>query len=159
MKQNIHIAVTIALFLCLAGCRANPKAIIDIPYETEFVGTYLETTDVQRIGHALDTAPTRATVQWENLNTGYQYSMMVFASDAAMGTTTRSFSVLSIDQSRDAEVLNLIGTSSEKNIWHIVAEAPASRVGKAARMTLAQSPVPEASVSSGSDFNGFVVVD
>ncbi len=72
-------------------------------------------------------------VKWENQATGYQFCMMVFSGDAAMGTRTRKFSVLSIQPSGDAEVLNLIGTSSTKNEWRIVAEAPASSVGKASR--------------------------
>ncbi|QJB55562.1 hypothetical protein [Pseudodesulfovibrio sp. zrk46] len=156
MKQLI-VTMAVALLLLLPGCKKNPRAIIDLPTGPEYVGEYLQTSDVLRIGHALDTIPTRATVQWENMDTGYQYSMMIFSSDSAMGTTTRQFSVLSINSERDGEVLNLIGTSTKKNIWNIVAESSASPVGKAARMQLEATPVPHASLSSGKDFHGFMV--
>jgi len=158
MKRFGYIII-IAVMLTALGCKKNPHSIIQLPEEPEYVGEYLQTPDVRRIGHALDTAPTRATIQWENADTGYQFSMMVFESDSAMGTTTRHFSVFSINQERDGEVLNLIGTSSEKNVWNIVADTPAAPVGKAARMTLAASPTPEASLSSGKNFHGFMVAN
>jgi len=157
MKQHILIFAALAVFLLAFGCKRNPDFIIPLPEEAEYVGEYLQSSDVRRIGHALDTAPTRGTVQWENLETGYQFSMMVFSSDRAMGKTTRQFSVLTINNDRDGEVLNLIGTSTEKNVWKIVAESSAAPVGKAARMQLEVTPTPVASLSSGKKFPGFMV--
>lgn len=158
MKRNTLILIAAATLILLAlGCRKNPNAIIQLPSEPEFVGQYLETQDVLRIGHALNTAPTRQTIQWANPNTDYQYSMMVFTTDSIKSTTSRKFTILAIAPDNDAEVLNLIGTSSEKNIWNIVAETPASPVGKASRMKLTDSPIPEASLASGTSFGGFIV--
>lgn len=155
--KHITIAFMVSFLLLFVGCKKNPNAIIELPSEPVYIGLYLENADVRRIGHALNTAPTRQTVQWENPTTQYQFSMMVFTTDASVGTTTREFTILSIAPDRTAEVLNLIGISSEKNTWHIVAEAPASVVGKAARMQLAASPVPDVSTSSGQNFQGFMV--
>ena len=117
------------------------------------------TGDVRHIGHALNTAPTRMPVKWENTETGYQFSLMVFSSDAAMGTATRKFTVLTIEPSGEAEILNLVGTSTKKNVWHIVAETPAAYVGKAARMELAETPIPDATLSSNQRFTGFIVAN
>lgn len=157
MKQTLIALAATALLLLTFGCKKNPKAIIEFPTGPEYIGTYLDNSDVRRIGHALNTAKTRQTVQWENPDTDYQFSMMVFTTDSAVGTTTREFTVLTIAPDRTAEVLNLIGTSSARNIWNIVAEAPAAVVGKASRMELASSPVPEVTISSGQEFNGFIV--
>lgn len=165
MKRHLSVLVLSALLILAFGCRRNPNAFIQLPQETEYVGSYLEISDVLRIGHALDTVPTRTTIQWENETTGYQFSMMVFTSNTAtetveetqVDTATRKFSVLTITRTGDAEVLNLMGTSSKKNIWNIVAESSAAAVGKAVRMTLAATPVPEATLSSGTRFNGFMV--
>lgn len=158
MKQTLLISIAL-LLLIGAGCRKNPNSAIPLPQFIEYTGTYMDTSDVLRMGHALDTAPTRGTVQWENLQTGYQYSMMIFSSDAAMGTTTRTFSVLAISPQQDGEVLNLVGRSTKNRVWAIVAEAPASPVGKAARMELDQTPAPDATLISGHEFNGFQVID
>ncbi|WP_319470423.1 hypothetical protein [uncultured Pseudodesulfovibrio sp.] len=157
MKRTAIIFAAVALVLFAAGCKRNPNAIIELPQGPEYVGEYLAASDVHRIGHALDSVPSRTPVKWENRETGYQFSMMVFAADSAMGTTTRKFSILSIRPSGDAEVLDLVGTSSKKNEWRIVAEGPASAVGKAVRMQLAATPDPEASHSSGANFKGFMV--
>lgn len=156
MKKIITLTITVLMLLTL-GCKKNPNAVIELPSEPEYIGLYLENADVRRIGHALNTAPTRQTIQWENPTTQYQFSMMVFSTDAVVGTTTREFTILSIAPDQTAEVLNLIGTSSVKNTWHIVAEAPASIVGKAKRMQLTASPVPNVSTSSGQNFQGFMV--
>lgn len=157
--KRILLAVAVLLVLTSMGCKRNPKFIIPIPYDPIYVGEYLQIADVYRIAHALDTAPTRSTVQWENEETGYQYSMMVFSADTALGKTTRSFSILSIQPSGDAEVLNLIGTSETKNEWNISAQSPASSVGKAVRMDLPVTPNPVATRSSESEFIGFIVVE
>lgn len=157
--KKIFPLVAVLLLLFAAGCKKNPNAIIELPEEPEYAGAYLETSDVRHIGHALDTAPSRQPVKWENPATGYQFSMMVFNTDSIKGTTTRTFTVLTIEPSGYAEVLNLIGKSSKKNEWRIVAEAPASYVGKAARMNLEESEVPNASLSSGEHFKGFMVAN
>lgn len=152
------IALLAVLLLCFAaGCKKNPRSIIQLPEEPEYVGAYLDTTDVRRIGHALNSAPTRTPIQWENLRTGYQFSMMVFSTDQVADLTTRTFTVLTIADDGDAEVLNLLGRSNKKKVWRIVAQSPASRVGKAVRMQLTDTPVPEAVLSSGRSFNGFVL--
>lgn len=158
MKYCLTIAA--CLFLAFAfGCKKNPHCVIQLPVGPEYVGSYLKQSDVRRIGHALGSIAARTPVKWENGSTGYQFSMMIFTSDKALGTTTRNFSVLAIQPSGDAEVLNLVGSSDKKNVWRIVAEGPASQVGKAARMNIAATPVPKASLSSGADFNGFMVAN
>lgn len=159
MKRMLTLAVMAALIIVATGCRKNPKAIIELPTGPEFAGEYLDTADVRRIGYALNTAADRQTVQWENPVSKYQFSMMVFSSNSAVGTTTRKFTVLTIDPASTAEVLNLIGTSSKRNTWNIVAEAPAVVVGKAVRMQLVATPTPEADLSSEGGFNGFIVVE
>jgi hypothetical protein len=159
MKQMTTILAATLLLLMITGCQKNLNSFIELPEEPEYIGAYLETSDVQYIGHALDTAATRMPVKWENTATGYQFSFMVFTSDTAMGTTTREFTVLTIEPSGYAEVLNLIGTSSKKNTWSIVAETPASYVGKAARMNLGNAHTPEATISSGKYFKGFMVAN
>ena len=151
------ILILCCLSLLLAACKKNPDCIIPLPDFTEYAGAYMEVGDVLRIGQALDRTPPREPVQWENTDTGYQYSMMIFSSDKGAGETVSRFTVLAIEPSGDAEVLPLIGRSAKPGVWKIVAEGPASSVGKAARMTLAPSPLPEASM--GADhFDGFVVV-
>ncbi len=162
MKHHIFLITAIAFILLAVGCKKNPHAIIEIPDEAEYVGGYLDTSDVRRIGQALNSAPTRATVQWENEATGYQYSMMIFTTKSvpqinAKPQIRRDFTVLSIAPARDAEVLDLIGTSSAKNTWSIVAETSAAQVGKATRMNLTATPEPDVSLSSGDNFNGFMV--
>jgi len=159
MKRLIIILAAILIIMLAASCKKNPNAAIELPEGPEYVGAYLKSTDVRHIGHALDTAATRLPVKWENMDTGYQYSMMVFTTDAAKGTTTRNFTVLSIETSGQAEVLDLIGTSSKRNEWRIVAKAPAAYVGKAARMNLAAAPAPKATLSSGQNFKGFMVAN
>ena len=163
MKRHFFILIALAAILLVTGCRKNPRSIIEIPDEAEYVGEYLDTSDVRRIGQALNSAPTRATVQWENEVTGYQFSMMIFTTKSvpqmnhAMPQIRRDFTVLSIAPARDAEVLDLIGTSSAKNTWSIVAETSAAQVGKATRMNLTATPEPDVSLSSGDNFNGFMV--
>ncbi len=159
MKQSIIALVALSILLLAFGCKKNPRAIIELPSDPEFVGEYLEMQDVRRIGHALNNAPVRQTIQWENPNTHYQFSMMVFTANKDKAGATRDFTVLTIAPDSTAEVLNLIGTSTKKNIWLIVAETPASVVGQAVRMELTGSPVPDVSISSGSDFHGFMVQD
>ncbi len=144
-------------FIILAGCKVNPKSIISLPSGPDYVGSYLHDTDVRHIAHALNSLPTRHTVQWENRTTGYQYSMMVFESDKSMGLITRQFTVLAINRDSDGEVLNLVGRSSGKNTWEIVADGPAAPVGKVTRMELPDTSVPAASISSG-DFYGFAII-
>ncbi|QGY40071.1 hypothetical protein GM415_08005 [Pseudodesulfovibrio cashew] len=156
MKRILTLVAVLAMLMLAQGCKSSPAELLDLSTGPEYVGDYLEVSDVLRIGHALDTAETRQPVQWENPATGYQCSMMVFNSDAAMGTATRTFTVLTIAPDGNAEVLNLSGKSSTRNVWNIVALKPASPVGKASRMTLAASPVPEASLT-GKIFNGFMV--
>jgi len=156
MKKTL-ILIAVAVLLVAAGCKTNPQAIIDLPLGPEYVGEYLDVTDVRHIGYALDAAPDRTPVQWENPATGYQFSMMVFSANRADGVTSRKFTVLSIEPSGDAEVLNLIGESSKKKEWTIVAEGPASFVGKAARMPLGDTPAPAGKVNSGQNFKGFIV--
>ena len=158
MKRLALILAALLIMLAL-GCKKNPNAFIEFPVGPEYIGTYIETTDIQHIGHALNTAATRTPVKWENQESGYQYSLMVFTTDAAMGTTTRKFTVLTIEPSGYAEILNLIGTSTQKNTWEIVAEAPASYVGKAVRMDLASTPAPKATHSNNEHFPGFMVAD
>lgn len=155
MKHYLSFAVFVLLLLPM-GCKTNPNCLIQLPQAPEFVGEYLQISDVLRIGHALDTVAARTPVQWENPDTGYQYSMMVFSSDSAGGTTVSRFSVLSIEPSGDAEVLALLGTSTKKNVWNITAELPATSVGKAVRMDLIATPVPKATLSSD-QFIGFMV--
>lgn len=159
MKRLLIILPAIMLIVLAVGCKKNPIAIIEFTEGPEYVGTYIETTDVQHIGYALNTAPTRVPVKWENPNSGYQYSLMVFSSDAGIGTTTRNFTILTIEPSGYAEVLNLIGSSSEKNTWNIVAETPASYVGKAARMNLPATPAPKATHSNDQHFPGFMLAN
>lgn len=156
-----HIQVTIvALVLSLVACSATEvEALMDLSSSPQYVAKYLDVTDVRRIGHALDTAPTREPVQWENGATGYQFSLMVFSTGKTNSGMIRRFSVLAIQPSGQAELLNLIGRSPKKNEWHIVAEAPAAPVGKAARMNLASTSVPKASTSSGKTFSGFMVAE
>lgn len=158
MKIKIWLIATVALFVLATGCKKNPNSIIGLPEEVVHVGSYMDISDVQRIGHALNNAATRQTVQWENDETGYQYSMMVFTTRQRGETVSREFTVLTIAPMRDAEVLNLVGSSSEDDVWVIEAEGPAAAVGKAARMELAASPVPDVSLSSGKKFNGFQIV-
>ena len=155
MKHLPALAVCFLLLL-LAGCKTNPNCIIPLPESEEFVGQYLEKSDVLRIGHALSVVAPRTPVQWENPDSGYQFSMMVFSSDSAGGAAVSRFTVLAIEPDGKAEVLALLGRSTQPGVWNIVAEAPASSVGKASRMTLEPSPVPKASMSSD-QFNGFVV--
>ena len=159
MKRLMTIFAAIMLITLISGCKKNPNAFIQFPEGPEYVGTYIDTTDIRHIGYALNTAATRVPVKWENPTNGYQYSLMVFTTDAAMGTTTRKFTILTIEPSGDAEVLNLIGTSKQKNIWNIVAETPASSVGKAARMDLAKAPTPKATHSHTQDFPGFMLAN
>jgi len=159
MKQLIAILAATLLAVVVTGCKNNPAAFLELPGGPEYVGEYLEPGDVRHIGHALNTAPTRMPVKWENTETGYQFSLMVFSSDAAMGTATRKFTVLTIEPSGEAEILNLVGTSTKKNVWHIVAETPAAYVGKAARMELAETPIPDATLSSNQRFTGFIVAN
>lgn len=158
-KTHIILACCALLLMNLGACRKNPNSAIPLPQFIEYTGTYMDTSDILRIGHALDTVETRKTVQWENGETGYQYSMMVFSSDAAMGKRTRTFSVLAISPDRDGEVLNLVGHSSKAKTWTILAESLASPVGKAVRMNLKPTPAPNASLTSGAEFRGFQVVD
>lgn len=151
-------ALTLILLVCMvSGCTENPFTTLDLMQGPEYVGEYLKETDVRRIGHALDTAATRMPVKWENRDTGYQFSMMIFATDSAKGTTTRIFTILTIDQDSQGETLDLKGTSSTKNEWRIVAEAPASSIGAVGRMVMDDSPAPKASSSSGQNFKGFMV--
>ena len=155
MKHRPVLAACVLLLL-LAGCKTNPKCIIPLPESTEYVGQYLEKSDVLRIGHALSNVPPRTPVKWENPDTGYQYSMMIFSSNSAGGAALSRFTVLAIEPDGQAEVLALLGRSSERGVWSIVAESSASPVGKASRMDLQSSPVPKASMAS-ERFNGFVV--
>lgn len=155
MKSRLFPVACVLLFL-LAGCKTNPNCVIPLPEGTEYVGQYLEKGDVLRIGHALSTVPPRTPVKWENFDTGYQYSMMIFTSDSAGGATMSRFTVLAIDPDAQAEILPLLGRSAEPGVWNIVAESSASAVGKAARMKLEPSPVPRASMSS-QEFVGFMV--
>lgn len=159
MFNKILMSVILVAMALVAGCKKNPDFIIDFPEDPEYVGQYLEASDVSRIAYALDTAPTRGRVQWESPTTGYQYSMMIFSSQEDAGVTSRSFTVLAIAASGNAEVLNLSGTSKEERIWNIVATKPASDVGKVGRMSLESTPVPEAHLLSGPVFNGFIVVE
>ncbi|MEF2231737.1 MAG: hypothetical protein V3571_12470 [Pseudodesulfovibrio sp.] len=156
MNHRPVLLLCCAALLLVAGCKKNPACIIPLPEFAEYAGEYLEVSDVLRIGHALDRTAPRVPVQWENGDTGYQYSMMIFSSDSARGETVSRFTVLAIEPSGDAEVLALLGRSSRPGEWNIVAEAPASPVGKAARMTLAATPVPDASLRSD-HFDGFEV--
>ena len=155
MKHRLLLAVCVLLSL-LAGCKTNPNCIIPLPESTEYVGEYLEKSDVLRIGHALTTVGPRVPVKWENPDSGYQYSMMIFSSDSAGGAAVSRFTVLSIEPDGAAEVLALLGRSTEPGVWNITAESSASPVGRAARMELEPSPVPKASMSS-EQFIGFVV--
>ncbi|MEF2230079.1 MAG: hypothetical protein V3571_04055 [Pseudodesulfovibrio sp.] len=156
MKHRLVLFLCCAALLLAAGCKKNPSCIIPLPEFTQYAGEYLQVSDVLRIGHALDRTAPRVPVQWENGETGYQYSMMIFSSDQAGGETVSRFTVLSIEPSGEAEVLALLGRSARPGVWNIVAEKPASAVGKAARMDLAATPVPKASLKSD-HFEGFVV--
>lgn len=155
MKYRLVLAVCV-LMLLPAACKSNPRSIIQLPEGPEYVGEYLKKSDVLRIGQALNNVAPRTPVKWENGDTGYQYSMMIFSSDSADGTSLSRFTVLAIEPSGDAEVLALLGRSEEPGVWNIVAEASASRVGRAARMELEPTPVPKASMSS-EHFVGFMV--
>lgn len=149
--------IILACILALAAVALAPSRAAGLGQQVHYVGEYLDVTDVQRIGHALDTAATRTPVQWENARTGYQYSLMVFTTGRTNEGMVRRFSVLAIEPSGQAELLELVGRSASRNVWHIVAESPSSPVGKAARMTLDQTPVPAARTSSGGSFKGFVI--
>ena len=116
MKRLVLMLAIAMLIMLAGGCKNNPNAFIQFPQGPEYVGAYLETTDVRHIGYALNTAATRTPVKWENRESGYQYSLMVFTTDAAMGTTTRKFTILTIEPSGYAEVLNLIGRSEERRV-------------------------------------------
>jgi len=154
MKRYALFLTACALLVCLAACKRNTATILPMP--DEYVGEYLETSDVLRIGAALDRTAPRIPVKWENPATGYQFSMMIFSSDSAKGATTSRFSVLAIQPSGQAELLALLGRSKKKGVWNIVAESPASPVGKAQRMQLAPTPMPEATLNSD-HFSGFMV--
>ncbi|MDD3313870.1 hypothetical protein [Pseudodesulfovibrio sp.] len=154
MKQYVPLMAACVLLLCLGACKRNAATILPMP--DEYVGEYLETSDVLRIGAALDRTAPRIPVKWENPETGYQFSMMVFSSDSAKGATTSRFSVLAIEPSGQAELLALLGRSSKKGVWHIVAESSASPVGKAQRMRLDPTPMPEATLNTD-HFSGFLV--
>lgn len=157
-KTPIHMSL--ALLIILAALVVLPPAATSSSNEQDdagYAGGYMDATDVQRIGHALDTAATRSPVQWENPVSGYQYSLMVFATGRTTEGMIRRFSILAIQPSGEAELLDLVGRSSTRNIWRIVAESPPSPVGKAARMVLETTPVPAAKISSGNAFKGFVI--
>lgn len=155
MKHHLVLAACV-LSILLAGCKANPDCLIQLPEGPEYVGEYLRKSDVLRMGHALSTVPPRAPVKWENPDSGYQYSMMIFSTDSAGGAAVSRFTVLCIEPSGQAEILALIGRSTQRGVWNIVAEAPASSVGKASRMELEPTPVPKASMTSDR-FTGFMV--
>lgn len=158
MKHTNSTALLFAAILVLL-CPTQSRALLSFDQEPAYVGDYLDMTDVQRIGHALDTAATRTPVQWENGRTGYQYSLMVFTTGETSDGTIRRFSILAIEPSGKAELLELVGRSEKKSVWRIEAEIPASPVGTAARMQLEQTPVPAASTSSGDRFKGFMIME
>lgn len=157
MKRYL-ILLCLALAL-LAGCHKNPaRELMDkLSTEPRYVGAYLQIDDVLRVGHGLDTAEDDAPVKWENRDTGYQYSMIVFDTVRTGLTTTRGFSLLSIDQAGQGEVLNLRGVSTGDRIWSMVATKPASAIGTVGRMDLPPTPSPRASLTSDREFQGFVV--
>jgi hypothetical protein len=157
MKHLATILTLLALTLLPAGCKQVALDALDLG-GPEYVGHYMQDDDVRHLAHALDTAPARTPVKWENTATGYQYSMMVFASDEAAGITTRTVSVLAIEPSGDAEVMDLVCTSESARRWRIVAKAPAAFVGRAARMELEPATAPAGVRTSDEAFKGFVVV-
>ncbi|WP_041720239.1 hypothetical protein [Pseudodesulfovibrio piezophilus] len=154
---SIFLLASMLLF-CL-GCQGKTLPLWGFSSGQQYVGSYLDSADIWRIGHALNTVSPRVPVQWENKTTGYQYSMMVFTSAEADGQSTRGFTVLAIAPSREAEVLNLSGRSHGGNAWSIVAQSRASRVGTAARMHLQTPSVPEKWLASREVFDGFPVVE
>lgn len=160
-KSDTILTALAATLLCLLawGCKKNEKFIIPLPQGPEYVGEYMETSDVLRIGHALNTLATRMTVKWENPKTGYQFSMIIFSSDSAKGKTTRAFTVLTIGPDNQGETLDLKGVSDKAKHWRIVAVAPAASIGTVARMPMEETPVPDATTSSGQNFQGFIVAD
>lgn len=155
MKYIATALAVLALALLPLGCKQAALDAFNIG-GPDYVGNYMQDGDVRHLAHALDTAPTRTPVKWENLGTGYQYSMMIFSSDEAAGVITRAVSVLAIEPSGDAEVLDLVCTSESARKWRIVAKAPAAFVGRAARMELAPAAAPE-NVRTEAGFKGFVV--
>ncbi|WP_419785920.1 hypothetical protein [Pseudodesulfovibrio sp.] len=154
MKICTRLLICCLFLVSLAACKRNEATILPMP--DEYVGEYLQTSDVIRIGVALDRTPPRVPVKWENPDTGYQFSMMIFSLDGAKGAVASHFSVLAIQPSGDAEVLSLLGRSEKKGVWHIVAESSASSVGKAQRMKLVPTPMPNATLNSD-QFSGFLV--
>ncbi|WP_285905855.1 hypothetical protein [Pseudodesulfovibrio pelocollis] len=156
MKRFAAVLAVLLLALIPAGCKQAALDVLNMG-GPKYVGGYMSDNDVRHLAHALDTAPARTPVKWENLDTGYQFSLMVFDSDEAAGITTRSVSVLAIEPSGDAEVLDLICTSESARKWRIVAKAPASFVGRAARMELEPGQVPAGVRTSDDEFRGFVV--
>lgn len=155
MKRLATALTILALTLLSLGCKQAALDAFNMG-GPEYVGDYMQDDDVRHLAHALDTAPTRTPIKWENLGTGYQYSMMIFSSDEAAGVVTRAVSVLAIEPSGDAEVLDLVCTSESARKWRIVAKTPASFVGRAARMELAPAAAPE-NVRTEAGFKGFVV--
>ncbi|MFH1913182.1 MAG: hypothetical protein ABIK45_02765 [Pseudomonadota bacterium] len=158
MKRFAAAMAVLVLALIPAGCKQATLDALNMS-GPKYVGGYMSDHDVRHLAHALDTAPVRSPVKWENLDTGYQYSMMVFDSDEAAGITTRKVSVLAIEPSGDAEVLDLICISESARKWRIVAKAPAAFVGRAARMELEPASAPAGVRTSDEEFRGFVVAN
>lgn len=157
-----RLLITLCLgLIMLSGCKNNPAAQLMDKLSTtpKYAGAYLETDDVLRVGHGLDTAQDDTPVKWENPNTRYQYSMIVFDSVETGLNTTRNFSLLAIDTEGQAEVLNLRGISTEKSIWAITATQEGAPIGKVGRMNLPPTATPRASLASNGAFKGFVVVE
>ncbi|MUM76579.1 hypothetical protein GKC30_02900 [Pseudodesulfovibrio sp. F-1] len=156
MKQFAAALAMLVLVLFAGGCKQAALDVLNLG-GPKYVGGYMSDDDVRHLAHALDTAPARTPVKWENLDTGYQFSMMIFDSDEAAGITTRSVSVLAIEPSGDAEVIDLLCTSESARKWRIVAKAPAAFVGRAARMELEPAQAPAGVRTSDDAFRGFVV--
>jgi hypothetical protein len=159
MKHSPMLLAGLLLALCCLGCKQNVLDLnaLNMGGGTEYVGEYMRADDVRRIAHALDTVPARTPVKWENMDTGYQYSMMVFASDTAAGVTSRTVSVLAIEPSGDAEVFDLFCTSDTPRKWRMEVRKPAVFVGRAARMELPPSATPAGTLASADSFKGFVI--
>jgi hypothetical protein len=154
-RVPLYLAVLVMAALML-GCRQNPLESLDF-MGPQYVGDYMRDDDVRRIAHALDTAAARTPVKWENADTGYQYSLMIFSADEAVGVRSRTATVLAIEPSGDAEILDLVCTSDTPHTWLITATGPASFVGRAARMDLPPSATPPGTLASEDGFKGFVV--
>ena len=154
------LVLACAALILLPGCKKNSSPLSSFfGFGEDHAGEYLERADVLRIAQGLTSAPDQIPLQWENPDTGYQYSMLIQKTESAEETTTRDFTVLSIRTDRQAELLTLSAQSQSRGQWAIMALKPGVVVGHAARMELPSSPDPAGTLASKDEFPGFPIRD